>query len=84
MATKINNTNLNNNNNNNIEDISDDDAELVTKNNVKINHDSCKIDKCNIFKIKTTKCMGNFCISCSINLGTDNPRQLCRKTYCDN
>jgi hypothetical protein len=64
------------------------------------NHDLCTIDKCiinnnnnnnnnnynnNNNNNKTnTKCSGNFCILCGINLGYNNPRQLCRKTYCEN
>ena len=26
----------------------------------------------------------NFCVRCGVDMGADNPRQLCRKTYCDN
>ena len=26
----------------------------------------------------------NRCTQCNVNLGVDNPRQLCRKTYCGN
>jgi len=55
------------------------------------NHDLCTIDKCiinnnnNNNNNKTnTKCSGNFCVMCGINLGYNNPRQLCRKTYCEN
>lgn len=25
-----------------------------------------------------------FCTKCGINMGKNNPRQLCRKTYCEN
>ena len=28
------------------------------------------------------KCIANFCIGCSINIGDCNPRQYCYKTYC--
>jgi hypothetical protein len=27
-------------------------------------------------------CKGNFCMICGVNMGDDNPRQLCGKTYC--
>ena len=25
-----------------------------------------------------------YCIICGADMGTDNPRQFCRKTYCEN
>lgn len=28
--------------------------------------------------------MPNLCTSCGIDMGDMNPRQLCRKTYCEN
>jgi len=46
------------------------------------NHDFCSSNNCNVNKLTNKYCMGNFCIYCKLNLGTDNPRQLCRKTYC--
>ena len=33
-----------------------------------INEDACK----------------NLCVICKVDMGSDNPRQLCRKTYCEN
>ena len=26
----------------------------------------------------------NLCVICGVDMGPDNPRQLCRKTYCEN
>ena len=45
------------------------------------NHDFCTSNNCNVNKLTNKYCMGNFCTYCKINLGSDNPRQLCRKTY---
>ena len=28
--------------------------------------------------------MRNLCVICGVDMGPDNPRQLCRKTYCEN
>jgi hypothetical protein len=51
-------------------------------------HNLCKMDKC-VAQFDTTDkttekdiCAGNFCIVCGINMGDNNPRQLCGKTYC--
>ena len=34
------------------------------------------------------KCIGesesNYCVSCGVDMGENNPRQYCRKTYCPN
>ena len=46
------------------------------------NHDLCTIEKCIITLQANQYCMGNFCTVCGENLGMDNPRQYCRKTYC--
>lgn len=32
--------------------------------------------------ISKTYCIGNFCVSCGINMGDCNPRQYCKKTHC--
>ena len=53
-------------------------------------HNYCTQEKCkakNKTKNKTNNninnyCTANFCIVCGINMGDENPRQLCRKTYC--
>jgi hypothetical protein len=58
-----------------------------------INHDFCEKNNCKIYNnnnnnnndnvnINVEKCTANFCISCDLNLGYNNPRQFCRKTYC--
>jgi len=60
-----------------------------------INHDFCEKNNCKIYKNNNDtnndndnnndnveKCTANFCISCDLNLGYNNPRQFCRKTYC--
>ena len=33
--------------------------------------------------MKHMRCMKNLCIECGIDMGECNPRQLCRKTYCE-
>jgi hypothetical protein len=50
-------------------------------------HNFCTIDKCNSIQeknseLKKTIIKGNFCLICGINMGDDNPRQLCGKFYC--
>ena len=51
-------------------------------------HNTCIIDKCNTLtkeseqNKKIPRCKGNFCMICGVNMGDDNPRQLCGKTYC--
>lgn len=51
-------------------------------------HNTCTIDKCNTIQKESDpqkpipRCKGNFCLICGINMGDDNPRQLCGKTYC--
>ena len=52
-------------------------------------HNACTLGKCNAIQTsnqqnteKTCLCMANFCMQCGINMGDDNPRQLCGKTYC--
>ena len=62
-----------------------------------INHNICTIEKCEAYENininintslddnlneKTQICSANFCAVCGINMGDNNPRQLCRKTYC--
>jgi len=53
-----------------------------------INHDFCEKNNCKIYNNNNNnndnveKCTANFCISCRLNLGYNNPRQFCRKTYC--
>ena len=44
------------------------------------NHDSCKHKLCNVKD--STYCYANFCVSCKLNLGYNNSRQYCCKTYC--
>jgi len=71
------------------------DSHSDSNNNQNINHDFCEKDNCKIYKNDNyndndnnndnnndEKCTGNFCISCGLNLGYNNPRQFCRKTYC--
>jgi hypothetical protein len=60
----------------------------------KINHNLCTPEKCEAYpyddpainnledKQKQLLCSANFCVVCYVNMGDDNPRQLCRKTYC--
>ena len=62
--------------------ISNSNSDSDSKN---INHDFCKKNNCKIYKNNNDnveKCTANFCISCGLNLGYNNPRQFCRKTYC--
>jgi len=33
---------------------------------------------------KFSYALKNKCVDCGIDMGINNPRQLCRKTYCDN
>ena len=33
---------------------------------------------------KRKRCAKNLCTVCGIDIGECNPRQLCRKTYCEN
>jgi len=62
-----------------------------------INHNICTIEKCKTYENintntnsslddnlneKTQICSANFCVVCGVNMGDNNPRQLCRKTYC--
>ena len=50
-----------------------------------INHNLCTIEKCEAYcnsDVKNLICSANFCAVCGINMGDNNPRQLCRKTYC--
>lgn len=32
---------------------------------------------------KHQRCYKNLCMECGVDMGECNPRQLCRKTYCD-
>jgi len=48
--------------------------------NTEINHNLCNKTKC--FVKDSTYCQANFCISCCENMGEENPRQYCCKTYC--
>ena len=61
-----NNCKIINNNNNNNNNYNND------TNNYNNNNDNDNVEKCT----------ANFCISCGLNLGYNNPRQFCRKTYC--
>jgi hypothetical protein len=59
-----------------------------------INHNSCTQEQCVAYdNIEETKsknnkrkqnldCSANFCVVCGVNMGDNNPRQLCRKTFC--
>jgi hypothetical protein len=56
-----------------------------------INHNLCTLEKCNSYQCIDTAnnleekqliCSANFCVVCGINMGDNNPRQLCKKTYC--
>ena len=51
-----------------------------TVENTETDHNLCKKDAC-IVK-DSTFCQANFCISCGENMGEENPRQYCCKTYC--
>lgn len=52
-------------------------------------HNYCARGKC-IYNPKekatltenANKCLANFCVGCSVNMGDCNPRQYCYKTYC--
>jgi len=52
----------------------------TVKEYIYIDHDSCSKIKCNVKGC--TFCQANFCVSCGENMGEDNPRQYCCKTYC--
>jgi hypothetical protein len=54
--------------------------DFCEKNNCKINNNYNDTDNNNNDNVE--KCTANFCISCGLNLGYNNPRQFCRKTYC--
>jgi dCMP deaminase len=45
-----------------------------------------KSEKINIIKLKNELIHNGvcYCLTCNVFMGDDNPRQLCRKTYCDN
>ena len=65
-----------------MENTGDTIAENNAENNAEINdnnHDFCSKTNC---KTKEKKCYANFCVICGVNLGYENPRQLCGKTYC--
>lgn len=63
-----------------------------------VNHNTCTQSQCNVILATDkntindnpndnplnyiTHCKGNFCMICGVNMGDDNPRQLCGKTYC--
>jgi len=58
---------------------------------IQTSHDTCTLDKCTLENTENTtntttnvvqRCIANFCMICGINMGDDNPRQLCGKTYC--
>ena len=52
----------------------------VENNTEEITHDFCSKTKCLVKDC--TFCQANFCVSCYTNLGSENPRQYCFKTYC--
>jgi hypothetical protein len=63
----------------------------TTENNIMLDcHNTCILDKCyailpssdNQTTIIIERCKANFCMMCGVNMGDDNPRQLCGKTYC--
>ena len=62
----------------------------INENNKITNHNLCTTDskvfstvkKCKYIDANYKICLGNFCISCGINLGEDNPRQYCNKIFC--
>jgi len=60
-----------------------------------ISHNLCTLDQCKAYCNSNTNsslddnlneknqiCSANFCVVCGVNIGDNNPRQLCRKTYC--
>jgi len=57
-----------------------DNCKIYNNNNNDTNNDTNN-DNDNV-NVNVEKCTGNFCISCGLNLGYNNPRQFCRKTYC--
>jgi hypothetical protein len=66
-------------------------ATATKENNIMLDcHNTCTLDKCivilpSVDNQTTTiigRCKANFCMMCGINMGDDNPRQLCGKTYC--
>ena len=56
------------------------EQEKQEKQQMPIDHNSCTVEKCNANN--NNRCKANFCIECGVNMGDDNPRQLCGKTYC--
>lgn len=42
----------------------------------------CKLD--DIMKLNPREDLRNLCVNCGQDMGVDNPRQLCYKTYCPN
>ena len=42
----------------------------------------CRID--DILKLNPREDLRNLCVNCGIDMGEDNPRQLCCKSYCPN
>ena len=52
-----------------------------------LNHEKMKMDLDNMVMIileRNSHCEKNLCIECGEDMGINNPRQLCGKTYCRN
>ncbi len=50
--------------------------------NFYLNYDNI-IDNFKEILLNNTEGIVNRCITCKVDMGRSNPRQLCRKTYCD-
>ena len=67
-------------------DIEDESNNNETNNNNKddMSNDEYKLNKCdNIFNDDYKNDIEWHCLICDANLGYNNPRQLCRKYYCE-